>query len=145
MVQSGIYKITNKINGHSYIGLSKDIQKRWSDHKTKAYCSKREDDRRKALYCAFRKYGLENFTFEIVEEIDANDLEKMKEREIYWIKYYNTYEDKAQYNETPGGDLPCKNTIHLGEDHGMAKLTEKDVVFCRECYRKGLRSRDVYE
>lgn len=68
----------------------------------------------------------------------------MKEREKYWIKYYNTYEDRNHYNETPGGDLPGKNTIHIGEDHGMAKLTEEDVKFCRQKYKEGLRSRDIH-
>lgn len=68
----------------------------------------------------------------------------MKEREKYWIKYYNTYQDRNHYNETPGGDLPGKNTIHIGEDHGMAKLTEEDVKFCRQKYKEGLRSRDIH-
>lgn len=37
----GIYKITNKENGHMYIGLSKNIERRFSDHKTKALNSKK--------------------------------------------------------------------------------------------------------
>ncbi|AXF52458.1 MAG: HNH endonuclease domain protein [Caudoviricetes sp.] len=35
-------------------------------------------------------------------------------------------------------------SVHLGEEHGMAKLTEEEVIFCREKYREGLRSRDIY-
>lgn len=58
----------------------------------------------------------------------------MKEREIYWIKFFNAYEDRKHYNETPGGDLPGYNTVHLGEEHGMAKLTTEEVIFCRKCY-----------
>lgn len=141
IMSCGIYKITNLINGHMYIGMSKDIEKRFSDHKTKAIHSKRKDDLDKVLYKAIRKYGAENFSFEIIEECDENLL---KEREIYWIKYYNTYEDRQHYNETPGGDIPGYNTVHIGEEHGMAILTEKDVLFCRECYEKGLRSRDIF-
>lgn len=137
----GIYKITNKINGHSYIGLSKDIEKRFNDHKIKAFSSKRKDDIEKVLYKAIRKYGINNFNFEILEECEE---EVLKEREIYWIKFYNTYEDKFHYNETPGGDIPCENTIHLGEEHGMAKLTKEDVIKCRIAYRQGKRSRDIY-
>lgn len=137
----GIYKITNKLNGHSYIGLSKNIEKRFLDHKTKAFGSNRKDDVKKVLYQAIRKYGLENFSFDIIEECDE---ESLKRREIYWIAYYNTYLDKNNYNLTPGGDMPSKNTIHIGEDHGMAKLTEEDVIYCRKCYQMGLRSRDIY-
>lgn len=40
----GIYKITNKINGHSYIGLSNNIEHRFNDHKTKPFSSTRKDD-----------------------------------------------------------------------------------------------------
>ena len=55
-----------------------------------------------------------------------------------------TYENKEHYNETPGGDCPGRNTIHLGEEHGMAKLTTEDVIFCRNEYSKGSRSRDIH-
>ena len=144
MVKSGIYKITNKINNHAYIGMSKNIEKRWADHRAKAYSSNKEEDKKKALYAAIRKDGVENFNFEILEECPVNDIEYMKNREVYWIKYYNTYEDKSHYNETPGGDIPGKNTVHLGEKHGMARLTEEEVIFCRKCYKEGKRSRDIY-
>lgn len=137
----GIYKITNKINGHSYIGLSKDIERRFSDHKSKAIHSDKKEDLDKALYRAMRKYGIDNFSYEIIEECPE---EKLKEREIYWISYYNTYQNREDYNETPGGDLPGFNTVHLGEDHGRAILTEKEVKYCRKSYAEGKRSRDIY-
>lgn len=138
----GIYKITNKLNGHSYIGLSKNIERRFSDHKTKAFSSNRPDDKSKVLYQAFRKYGLESFSFEVIEECKAEDL---AEREVYWIEFYQTYLNRNHYNETPGGDLPGDKTKHVGEEHGMSKLTESDVVFCREQYRQGSRSRAIWE
>lgn len=137
----GIYKITNKENGHMYIGLSKNIERRFSDHKTKALNSKKQDDLDKVLYKAMRKYGVDNFTYEIIEECPE---EQLKEREIYWIKYYNTYEDRNHYNETPGGDMPGEKSIHRGEEHGRAILTEEDVKFCRRCYAEGKRSRDIH-
>ena len=54
----------------------------------------------KALYCAMRKYGLENFTFELIEEI--NDYSISGEREKFFIQLYNSYHNG--YNETLGGD-----------------------------------------
>lgn len=60
----GIYKITNKINGLSYIGLSTHIEDRWQYHKT-FYNWKRESN--KTLYKAFLKYGINNFSFEVLE------------------------------------------------------------------------------
>ena len=61
----GIYKITNNINGHSYIGLSTNLEDRWKYHLT-PYNQERESY--KTLYKAFKKYGVENFSFEILEE-----------------------------------------------------------------------------
>ena len=88
----GIYKIENKINGKIYIGQSKNIQKRWEEHKS---CQKPNA----ILTIAFQKYGISNFDFSVVEECQQNELD---EREKYWIKYYNSFEDG--YNLTRGGN-----------------------------------------
>lgn len=86
----GIYKITNNINNKSYIGQSIQIEQRWKEHKLK-YNWERE--KTKPLYLAFQKYGLENFTFEIIEECKEEQLD-IKEK--YWIDFYNSY--KEGYN-----------------------------------------------
>lgn len=101
----GIYKITNKINNHCYIGQSVQIEKRWSNHKIIAF-NKCSDEYEYPLYRAFRKYGLENFSFEVLEECD-NEL--LNEKEVYWINYY-----QPEYNQTGGGDyrsVPQKLTL----------------------------------
>lgn len=139
---NSIYMYKNKINGHMYIGLASNPQRRYSEHKNAAL-NPNSDEYDYPIHAAIRKYGLENFDFIILED-NLSSVEKMKEREQYWIKYYNTYEDRAHYNQTPGGDCVGEKSIHRGEEHGMAKLTEKDVIFCRECYQKGLRSRDIW-
>lgn len=88
-MSKGIYKITNNITKESYIGQSVNIEKRWSQHR------KAKDNY--AIHNAIQKYGIENFSFEIIELCD-----NLIEREIYWISYYNTY--LKGYNETPGGE-----------------------------------------
>lgn len=90
-MKCGIYKITNITNNKSYIGKSKNIENRWKDHQ-------RATDNY-AIHVAMRQYGVSNFTFEIIEECEFEDLNK---KEIYWIKYYNSYLNG--YNETPGGE-----------------------------------------
>ena len=90
----GIYKITNLINGKSYIGKSKNIETRFVYHKTPCRWSKEEN---KPLYKAFKKYGLDNFNFDVIEECKEDELNI---KEIYWIGYYDTY--KNGYNSTPG-------------------------------------------
>jgi group I intron endonuclease len=64
---TGIYKITNKINGKCYIGQSQHIEKRWTDHKTASH-NQNDKGYEYPLYRAFRKYGIDNFTFEIIQE-----------------------------------------------------------------------------
>lgn len=110
---SGIYKI-NFPNGKSYIGKAVDIRSRIKEHNY--------DKRQPILYNAIKKYWNNNITeFEILEKI--SDRLKLKEREIYWIKYYNTFEDKEKgYNLTPGGDGAA-----LGTENVASKFSDIDV------------------
>lgn len=137
---TGIYKITNQINEKIYIGLSTNCIRRWWDHYSKSYNSSKKDDIEKPLYRAMRKYGRENFSFEIIEECEE---EKLSEREIYWIDFYDSYEDG--YNATRGGDRAPEGKAHHGEDHPCAKLTEEDVKRCRRLYKEGYQSHEVWK
>lgn len=73
----GIYKITNNINGRMYIGQSNCIERRFAQHKS-PYEQQRFAE--KPLYKAFKKYGIENFSFEVIEECTVAQLD---EREWY--------------------------------------------------------------
>lgn len=137
----GIYMWKNKHNGHMYIGYSKNIERRWREHSTLPFNSYRTDDISKAFYNAIRKYGISAFEKIILEECKE---EQLKEREQWYINHYNTFKDKQHYNETPGGDGISPNAHLTGERHGMHRLTEKEVSFCRDCYAQGLRSRDIW-
>ena len=91
-----IYKIENQINHKIYIGKTEHInpKRRWVEHQTD---SKNPSRNHRALYRAINKYGIENFTFVVLEETDNPE-----EREIYYIQEYNSYH--YGYNETLGGD-----------------------------------------
>ena len=92
---SYIYKITNNINDKIYIGKTEfSIEKRFKEHCRDAF---RDRNEKRPLYAAMRKYGIENFQIELVEETDSPE-----EREIYWIGYYDGY--TKGYNATKGGD-----------------------------------------
>lgn len=106
----GIYKITNNINGKVYIGQSICIEKRWKNHKN--YFGKGKEDY--PLYRAFSKYGIDNFSFEVIEECEVDLL---NEREIYWISFYNSNQRKFGYNQTLGGSYstPIKLTLEDAE------------------------------
>ena len=94
----GIYKITNNINGKIYVGQSISIERRWREHKTE-YLNPKNSAYNCALYQAIRKYNINNFSFEVLEQCSE---EKLNEREVYWIDFYNSY--RTGYNMTPGGE-----------------------------------------
>lgn len=93
-----IYKITNRINNKGYIGkTSLTIEQRWAEHQKDAMSSQKNH---RPLYSAIRKYGIENFIVEQIEEVSTD--KEACEREIFWIEYYGTF--KNGYNATKGGD-----------------------------------------
>ena len=133
----GIYKITNLINNKVYIGQSVDIKQRWNSHKRQSIIPNKEYN--KYLYRAFRKYGIENFNFEILEECSR---EKLDEKEHYYIILYNSNNDQYGYNETGGYDQPQYG--FSGENHPRHKLTTEEVYYIRECSNQHYNIHDVY-
>jgi group I intron endonuclease len=99
MSQGIIYLITNKVNGHKYVGqTTQPMNKRWSAHIQESIRMSN-----KPLHRAFRKYGVDKF---VIKQIDECDISILNEREEYWIKHYNTFESAEGYNATSGGDRP---------------------------------------
>lgn len=93
-----IYKVVNKVNGKVYIGQThRDIPTRWSEH-IKYAKSPPKKCGRSILRFAIQKYGAENFEVEELEQCDDSILD---EREIYWIKKYNSV--SKGYNLAVGG------------------------------------------
>lgn len=91
-----IYKITNTINSKSYIGQTiQNVKERFYQH-CATKCSKAVSNM--AIHRAIKKYGKSNFTVEVIEEIDSTNL---NDRERYWIRYYDSYNNG--YNSTEGG------------------------------------------
>lgn len=86
-----IYKITNKVNGKSYIGQTRyTIEFRWNQHQHK------KDNT--YFHNAIHKYGVENFNIEILEKCNIEDLDS---REIFYIAKFDTFNNG--YNLTIGG------------------------------------------
>ena len=86
-VHCGIYKITNLQNKMCYIGQSANIAERWRQHIKRGVGA--ETATRNKLYTAMKVYGVENFTFEIIEECERSLL---NERESYWQDYFKAKE-----------------------------------------------------
>ena len=96
-----IYKITNKINNKIYIGQT--IKERPSDRFSQHRYSARhpeQDNSNSYLHKAMREYGVDNFIFEIIEEVPV---EVLDERECFWISELNSLVPNG-YNLTDGGE-----------------------------------------
>lgn len=109
----GIYLIKNEINGKCYVGQADNIERRWKEHK-RHY--KLEKHKNQLLYKAFNKYGLENFSFNVVEECLVEELD---DKEIFYIEKFNTYAFKGNsngYNMTLGGKT-CRGCVHSEEQN----------------------------
>ena len=93
---SGVYKITNTVTKDFYIGSSKDVNRRWNQHKYYIKCNKCPNN---PLYLDMKKYGVEKFDFEILEDVEP---ESLKEKEQQFIeKMHPTYNS----NRAKGWDV----------------------------------------
>lgn len=130
-----IYLITNKINGKQYIGqTARDMWTRFEEH-----C---KPNNTTYLGKAIQKYGYLNF---VLEEVERVPLDKLDEREIYWIQHYNTY--KNGYNQTIGGNgshdslrliIVEKNYV-VESIEEFARLTNEQVGWATQSIVKKLR------
>ncbi len=91
----GIYKITSP-SGKIYIGQSKHCLYRWKYHYSKLHCK-----RQRYLYNSLFKYGVDKHSFKILEECSLREL---NDKEIYWIKYYNSTDKTVGLNIRNGGN-----------------------------------------
>ena len=143
---SYIYKITNSINGKMYIGKTIcSIEKRWEEHLK----ASRQEYKNRPLYDAFKKYGINNFKIEILEEVVEED-EELNIKEKYWIDKLRTYigfKDCNGYNATLGGDgysrfdhLELANAyIELGKAEEVAKKYHCSIILVRRaCNENGI-------
>jgi len=109
-----IYRITNKKNGKVYVGQTKNTaEHRWRSH----ICCALRGDVDYPLYRAFRKYGVDGFIFEVLEECPDNMLD---EREIAWIAALNSRVNQNGYNQTLGGN----GRVMVDRDEILAAVRE---------------------
>lgn len=92
----GVYLITNVISKKVYVGSSKNLKWRWSNHKS--YFKKGNHHNNK-MQNAWNKYGEKSFSFSILEICD--DIEKMAQLEQKWIDFFGSAERDNGYNILP--------------------------------------------
>ena len=80
---SGIYKITNTVTGDCYIGSSKDVKRRWNEHKCTSTWKKCPNN---PMYLDMQEYGKDKFDFQIIEEVEADKLKETEQQFIETLK-----------------------------------------------------------
>lgn len=101
---SGIYRITNKLNGKVYIGQSKDILRRFRQYHWGATSDCNYGETNHKITIAIREFGIENFEFSIIASGSVYDNTYTRlMSEIEYIKKYNATDPRYGYNEDQGG------------------------------------------
>lgn len=99
-----IYMIVNKLNGKCYVGSSRSIIIRLYNYFNLALAAAQKG---RPISSAILKYGLVNFAFIILEEVDLN-VHNLEERETFWIKLikpeYNSVKEAARNISIPHKD-----------------------------------------
>ena len=94
----GIYKITNLINNKVYIGQSWNIEKRWYAHRSREFNNH--------LNHSIKKYKINNFSFEVIQELDASiaTQELLNSLEQKYIQEFESINPEKGYNKKSGGN-----------------------------------------
>lgn len=119
-----IYKITNKVNNKIYIGkTTTSIKQRFREH---LYSAKhKEGNYISYLYRAIDKYGQENFSVSLLEEIKFENEKILDDRERYWIKKLHSQDHKIGYNIQEGGEGGAVRSAEWRPSEKQLKALEK--------------------
>ena len=79
----GVYKITNTVTGDFYIGSSKNIKQRWAAHKHQSVWKNYPNSQ---MYLDMQKYGVDKFVFEVLEEVEPEELKEKEQQFIETLK-----------------------------------------------------------
>lgn len=119
-----LYMITNLINNKKYVGITNNIQKRWANHK----CN---NDPTMVIAKAIKKYGVQNFKFEVL--VTGIPIDKIDQYEQEYIVKYHTHVSEGRgYNVSRGGRyFKGVKTSVAGEQNGNAHLTKEEVEYIK--------------
>lgn len=140
----GVYKIVNKLNGHFYIGSSdRKFKERFKEH-CRYYEMHKEGSKinhHPKLWNAYDKYGIENFSIELIEILDGKTSDEILEREEYHILNLNPEYNICKY-PTCGGKPNLNRKLlkewkqHIGEKSKLYKHSKETLQKVSENNKK---------
>lgn len=139
-----IYCYTNQVNNKKYIGQTMNPTQRHSAHKSCAYNDK-SPEWDSVFHRAIRKYGWENFQYEILYETE--DVELLNELEKFYISYFKTQIPNG-YNVLEGGlnaHYTMKESTKTKLSLIKGELTEEEVIALRQAYSNKESPKKFYD
>lgn len=121
MNRSGIYKLTNTVNGKVYVGSAVNLGNRKENHYA---CLRNNKHKNERLQHSWNKHGETSFEFSILEYVE--DKNNLIEREQYWMDFYEVAGDDG-YNISPkaGSSLGVKHTAETRKRMSEANIGKK--------------------
>ena len=133
---SAVYKIVNKVTGDFYIGSSKDALIRWENHKCPSNWKRHPNSK---LYQDMQKYGVDNFQFQILEQVIPECLKQAEQEFIEMLHpKYNNYRAKGW--DTERREKYHKEYINKYQQSSRGKEVQKKAsnkYFSRVCFYNG--------
>lgn len=119
-----LYMITNLINNKKYIGVTNNPQKRWENHK----CN---NDPTMVIAKAIKKYGKENFKFEIL--LSNIPIDKIDQYEQEYIKKYHTHVSEGKGYNVSWGGMGFKGVQQdtRGNNNSNSHLNEEEARYIK--------------
>lgn len=130
--KSGIYMCTCSGNGKSYIGQSQDVKLRKCQHLSELRGGYHFNE---YLQRAYNKYEENSFVWTVLEYCKT---EKLDDREMYWIAYYDTFKNGFNANE---GGLANRNFKRTEEFKQKLSVTLKNAWTAADDRRKEFSER----
>lgn len=129
---SAVYQIINTVTNERYVGSSKDVERRWREHKRSSFQKRYPNS---LLYQDFQKYGIENFRFQILTPVMPEYLKQVEQEFIEMLKpAYNDRRSKgldtARHKEAR---IKCKikyNQSEKGKENNRKAVKKYDSQIC---------------
>ena len=122
-----VYKITNTITGDFYIGSSKDVNKRWTEHKAPSSWKRFPNN---PMYIDMKQYGVDKFVFEMIAEVEPALLKEKEQQFIETLKpTYNSINAK-------GLDVEWQKKYRQSEKFKECQKKYRQSEKFKECQKK---------
>ena len=129
----GVYKIINTITGDFYIGSSKNVKKRWTNHKCQSTWNEHPSN---PMYLDMLKYGTDKFEFQVIEEVEPEHLKETEQQFIETLK--PTYNDR----NANGLDIEKRKEYQI---EYYQQNCEKYIEYQIEYYQQNCEKRKEYQ